>query len=95
VNNPALNRPPNFGKLASMPRLALAITLVLALFFLFGLVAHQASYGDSTNATQTSSSSSIVITFDLPTAAVVTFVIVLLGLAAGLLLIMRLSSTDS
>ena len=40
------------------------------------------------------STSSIVITFDLPTAAVVTFVLILLGLAAGLLLMARLSFTD-
>ncbi len=77
-----------------------AVAMALALSTLFGMVASHASYGVSTsgNATQTSSStstsSSISIAFDLPTAAVVTFVLVLLGLAAGLLLMMRLGYTE-
>lgn len=50
----------------------------------------------SANGTQianssTSTASFIVITYDLPTAAVVTFVLVLLGLTAGLLLIVRVN----
>jgi hypothetical protein len=72
---------------------------MLLLVSILGMVARQASFAVSTsgNATQTTSSfstSSIVITFDLPTAAVVTFVLILLGLAAGLLLMARLSFTD-
>jgi len=76
------------------------LTMALALSILFGMIASQTSYGVSTsgNTTQTASSSftssSIRITFDLTTAAVVTFVLILLGLAAGLLLMMRLSYAD-
>jgi hypothetical protein len=77
-----------------------ALAMVLVLSILLGMVTHQLSYADSTssNSTQTSSStfttSSIIITFDLPTAAVVTFVLVLLGLTAGLLLMMRQGQED-
>jgi hypothetical protein len=77
-----------------------ALVMVLALSILVGMMPHQTSYGVSAsgNATQTSSStftsSSISVAFDLPTAAVVTFVLILLGLAASLLLMTRLSHAD-
>jgi hypothetical protein len=74
--------------------------IAVTMFLVLGVSAYQISYGISTsgNSTQTSSStltsSTINITFDLPTAAVVTFVLILLGLSVGLLLMMRLSQAD-
>ncbi|MDA4111369.1 MAG: hypothetical protein OK439_02440 [Thaumarchaeota archaeon] len=70
------------------------------LFILFLMMTRVPSYSISTttNVTQTSStsstSSSIIITYDLPTAAVATFVLVLLGLVAGLLLMARITFPD-
>jgi hypothetical protein len=77
------------------------LLMTLALFILFGIFGRIASYGATTtaNTTQTSSttttSASISIAFDLPTAAVATFVLVLLGLAAALLLMARVSFADN
>ncbi len=73
--------------------------MIVVLFFLVGVMTHQTTWAasissNSTQVTTSSSTSSIVIAFDLPTAAVVTFVLVLLGLAAGLLLIQRFSYPD-
>lgn len=53
-------------------------------------ISSQNTNASQTNATTSFSSSSYIpITFDLPTAAVVTFVFVLLGLTVGFLLIAR------
>jgi hypothetical protein len=75
------------------------LAIILAVTFLLGITI-PASFAISTNvngtqvSTSSSTSSSIHISFDLPTAAVVTFVLVLLGLAAALLLMQRFSYTD-
>ncbi|MDA4129559.1 MAG: hypothetical protein OK457_02200 [Thaumarchaeota archaeon] len=79
---------------------ASATVIALTLFILFGMLIRTASYGVTTsgNTTQTSStttSASISFAFDLPTAAVVTFVLVLLGLAVGLLLMARMGFADN
>jgi len=93
-------RTPDSIKSVPLFKTTSALVVVLALSIILGMIAHNASYGasTSTNTTQTSSSSftssSISIAFDLPTAAVATFVLILLGLAAGLLLMTRLSFTD-
>src|SRR5208283_5033802 len=90
------------GSRKSMPshKAIPALVMVLALTLIVGKIARETSHvvSASGNAAQTSSStftsSSISIAFDLPTAAVVTFVLILLGLAASLLLMTRLSHTD-
>jgi len=92
MKNPALPKAPTEMTIS-------ALAIIFMLCFLFGTM-NQPSYAVSTsgNSTQVSTSSStsstIVISFDLPTAAVVTFVLVLLGLAAALLLMARFSYTD-
>ena len=74
------------------------LVLALALLILVGIATHLTAFADTTsgNSTQTSSASStlsrIPVTFDLTTAAVVTFVLVILGLVATLLLMTRLAS---
>ncbi len=95
----SLRTTPNFRNSMPLHKSISALMLALALTILFGMAAGHVSYGASTsgNATQTSSTvttATISIAFDLPTAAVATFVLVLLGLAAGLLLMMRLSHSD-
>jgi hypothetical protein len=76
-----------------------ALVIMVGLYFFLAMIIHQASFavslsGNNTQVSTSSSTSTIVITFDLPTAAVVTFVLVLLGLAAGLLLMQRFSYAD-
>ena len=72
--------------------------LALALLILVGIATHLTAFADTTsgNSTQTSSASStlsrIPVTFDLTTAAVVTFVLVILGVVAALLLMTRVAS---
>lgn len=75
--------------------LLIALGLLAVLFF---STAQNAAFADTTsgNTTQisssTASSSSITVTFDITTAAVVSFVLVLLGLAASLILVARYAS---
>ena len=96
----SLRRTPNSRKSLQSSATISVLIMIFALSVLLGTLASHPSYGVSTssNTTQTSTStfttSSISIAFDLPTAAVVTFVLILLGLAVGLLLMMRLSDPD-
>ncbi len=87
-----LPRRPNFKSTSKK-----APTLLSALALLFVILAtalHQNAFADTTsgNTTQSSSASStafVSVTFDFATAAVVSFVLVLLGLVAGMVLMTR------
>lgn len=97
----SLQRRPNARQFA-FPKVKVSVLLLVLslLIVLFLSTAHQTAFADTTsgNTTQisstTSSASSITVTFDITTTAVVSFVLVLLGLAASFILMARYANPE-